>query len=100
MEYQDKYLPVDLDFTDRVEKKCLERTFGKIHFYNFSEEIDQIEGVITKVTDEKGIFLVIDHQQRIRLDKIITLHGTPGPAYAIYERHANVCLTCEDLDQF
>lgn len=98
MEYKDKYLPVDPDFEAEVVKKCHEGKIGKIHFYNKINQINQKEGKaeeLFKSGYEKYLQLGTD---RIRLDKIITLFGMPGPAYSIYERYLNSCLTCENLN--
>ena len=55
------------------------------------------DGKVLKEGFEEYILL---GEHKIRLDKVITLFGQPGPAYGLYDSYANACLTCEDLDQF
>lgn len=100
MEYPDKYLPVDPDFSDRVVKFCNEGLNGKIHFFNEQKEIDDAIGTVLQIQNSKnGEYLLLNTEKRIRLDKIITIFGKPGPSYEAYDRYANVCFTCENLNQ-
>lgn len=98
MEYIDKYLPVDLDFEAGVVKYCHEDKVGKIHFYNDIGQISQSEGKANKLIIKGYEKFIVLNESPIRLDKIITLFGHPGPAYHIYENHLNSCLTCASPD--
>lgn len=99
MEYVDKYLPVDPDFSAGVAKKCIEGKNGKIHFFNEKNEVDGVSGTATcLITDNYTKYIQLDNNQKVRLDKIITLFGKPGPAYEQYDRYANTCLTCEKME--
>ena len=100
MEYQDKYLPVDPDFIDEAEKYCLEKKFGKIHYFSALQTIEDVKGTASDLLKESGSEYLVINEQKVRLDKIITLFGKPGPSYEAYDRFANACLTCEDLGQF
>ena len=101
MQYQDNYLPVDPDFLEMVEKMTAgKKASGKIHYFEASNQIGLAEGDLKGILkNEQGEFLIVKDQQ-VRMDKIITLLGKPGPAYETYDRYANACLTCEDLGQF
>lgn len=99
-QYAEKYLPVDPDFNELISERAAKIPSGKVHYFMPDKKIGMAEGKIgsiEKVAD--GQFLKVN-KERVRLDKIITFLGRPGPAYEEYDRYANVCLTCEDLGQF
>lgn len=99
--YQDGYLPVDPDFIDHCVSCVSGGRSGKIHYWNPENEVDDASGKLVSLEkSEKGFFLKLEDGSTVRLDKIITLFGRPGPGYEAYDRYANVCLTCEDLGQF
>ncbi len=99
--YKDSYLPVDPDFVEIVDKAIAANKKGKVHYFDTTGNVNTCEGLLTALTkQDKGTFLEIDKTHRVRLDKIITLLGRPGPAYDTYDRYANACLACEDLGQF
>ncbi|REE02110.1 hypothetical protein [Marinoscillum furvescens] len=99
MDYQDAYLPVDPDFEDLIGKvKALNKPV-KIHYFGPKDTIEVASGVLGTLTGKQDEYLNVDKMQ-VRLDKIITLAGRPGPAYDAYDSYANACLTCEDLGQF
>ena len=95
------FMPVDPDFTDVLEQNIREAKSGKVHFFNDDNLVDTMEGQAAKLIErEKATFLQVGDVGEIRIDRIITLFGRPGPAYDEYDRYANACLTCEDIGQF
>lgn len=99
-QYNDKYLPVNPDFVEILEANILSNKSGKIHYFMQSMELGLASGNIEEIiTDIDGKFLKAGNDL-VRLDKVVTLFGIPGPAYETYDRFANACLTCEDLGQF
>lgn len=100
MTYDDKYLPVDPDFKEIIAERAASIPSGKVHFFTPENKIGLAEGIIGEIYQTPdGQFLKVGVEQ-VRLDKIITFLGRPGPVYDDYDRYANVCLTCEDLGQF
>lgn len=98
---RDSYLAIDPEVKEMIEKFCQQNETAKIHYFDTSGEVSDIIGSPEKiVTNEAGVFLIIKNDSKIRLDKIITYGGKPGPAYDQYDYFANVCLACEDLGQF
>lgn len=86
---------------ETVENWIAEKKQGKIHFFDQNGLLNTSEGTLLSIDKgNDGVFLSIESDQPVRLDKIITLIGKPGPAYEAYDRYANACLTCEDLGQF
>ncbi|MEP0366108.1 MAG: hypothetical protein ABJN36_17890 [Cyclobacteriaceae bacterium] len=102
LKYSDKYLPVDPDFEQNVYLNVEEAQNGKVHYFDYNGSIGLGEGRIESLEKlPEGYFISMSEtDDLIRLDKIITLFGNPGPAYDEYDRYANACLTCEDLGQF
>jgi hypothetical protein len=100
-DYKEGFLPVDPDFIEVIENAIAKKISGKIHYFDVNGELESAMGVATDIVkNSKGEFLSIDTTEQIRLDKIVTLYGLPGPAYDEYDRFAVVCLACEDVGQF
>lgn len=100
--YAEQFMPIDPDYTEIIEEYISLKKCGKVNFFNEFGKIDGTsEGVgIELQSSPKGVFLLLSCGDIVRVDKIITLMGRPGPAYEAYDRYANACLTCEDLNQF
>ncbi|MFT5640492.1 MAG: hypothetical protein ACI9A7_000589 [Cyclobacteriaceae bacterium] len=100
IDYKEAYLPVDQDFEIILTSLINEGKSGKIHFFNANNQVDDVAGLLTSL-EKSGIerWLGVDGTS-IRMDKIITVLGKPGPCYDHYISFANACLTCEDLGQF
>ncbi|MNK57921.1 hypothetical protein D3C87_769870 [compost metagenome] len=90
------YLPVAWDYREIIDSERNKRTSGKVFYFNESGEIDVAEGSISQIIDnpDTGIFILLDHNQHIRIDRIITLYGKPGAAYEEYDVYANACMDC------
>jgi len=74
----------------------LNQTTGKIFYFNSDQVVDSIEGRITKMEEiaGKGLFITLDPEAMLRIDRIITLFGKPGAAFDEYDAFANQCLSC------
>lgn len=95
MNYFDTFSPVDPEFITILQEKISAHTSGKVFFFGTKGEVAEADGQITElVQSEKGKFANVG-DALVRIDKIITLFGRPGPAYDEYDRYANACLTCE-----
>lgn len=101
MNYQDTYSPIDPDFYDILDPLIKEHKSGKVFYFNPQQQLDEVSGTISAIKKTpEGAFLEINNECQVRLDKVITVFGKPGPAYDTYDRFGNVCLSCEDLGQF
>ncbi|MEQ8238474.1 MAG: hypothetical protein RIA69_04635 [Cyclobacteriaceae bacterium] len=99
-DYKEPYLPVDQDFEVVILDLIEAKSHGKIHFFNSENQVDDCSGSLVdlrKIGIER--WLIVDNAA-IRMDKIITVLGKPGPSYDYYNSFANACLACEDLGQF
>lgn len=98
--YKESYLAVDSDFEELVRRLIEEERHGKVYYFDPKNELEGVEGSLKRLEKTSdGIFLRIDDSS-VRLDKIITLLGKPGPAYEEYDNYANACLACNDMGQF
>lgn len=89
------YLPVPFDFREIIEEQKQSGKDGLIHYFIGVKEIESARGAIVKIIkNEKGEFLHLHGGDTIRLDKIITLYGKPGPSYDAYDAFANACFSC------
>jgi hypothetical protein len=90
------FTPVDFDFKELILDNVRIGRAGKVFYFNRQNVFDCAEGKILDMRDEpgKGIFVVMEPGVEIRIDRIITLFGKPGPAYDEYDRYGNVCFEC------
>ena len=92
----DSYSPVQYVYREIVEEEITKQTRGKIFFFNNDVVVDSCEGQIVSLLeiDGQGMFIVLNPEHQIRLDRIITVFGKPGAAYDEYDSFANQCLAC------
>lgn len=90
------YLPVGWEYREVIEEEMEKRTTGKIFYFCDEEGICQTEGTVVLMKEEKneGLYIVLDTETKIRVDRIITLFGKPGAAYDEYDAYANACMDC------
>ena len=101
------YSPVDWAYREVIEEQIAKNTEGKIFFFCEEETICTAIGKVIKMEeiDGKGIFIHLEPEKSIRIDRIITLFGKPGAAYDEYDAYANACMDCsggyskEELDE-
>lgn len=90
---KDSYLPVPWDFREVLDDVMRAGKDGVIYYFTSEPEMEKAEGKIVSLeTTADGEFLITSHSHMVRLDKIVTLYGKPGPSYHIYDGYANVCL--------
>jgi hypothetical protein len=90
------YTPVQYIFREVIVEEIGKQSEGKIFFFDDNDIVDSTEGKLLKMeeVEQKGIFLHIEPEKRIRIDRIITLFGKPGAAFDEYDAYANQCLSC------
>lgn len=99
------YLPVQWVYREVIEEEIAKGTSGKI-FYFGEGEVLEVQGTILAMeeTQNQGVFIRMDTEERVRIDRIITLYGKPGAAYDEYNSYADACMDClggytkEELD--
>ncbi len=90
------YSPVEYVYREVIEDEIVKHTSGKIFYFNSDHVVDSIEGRIVKMEEinSKGLFIKLDPEAHLRIDRIITLFGKPGAAFDEYDAYANQCLSC------
>lgn len=99
------YLPVQWVYREVIEEEIEKGTEGKI-FYFSDQEVCEAYGKVLKMEEleGKGLFIQLNNDFSIRIDRIITLFGKPGAAYDEYNAYSNSCMDCmggytqEELD--
>jgi hypothetical protein len=93
---ESSYVPVQYVYREIIEEEIAKGTSGKIFYFNSGDVVDSIEGRIVKMEEisGKGLFITLDPEAHLRIDRIITLFGKPGAAYDEYDNFANQCLSC------
>ena len=90
------YLPIDPDFFEMFEKEKEKDSVRVVYFEegtNLEEVNDKLESVIKHVGNE--YFMRFAAGEEVRVDRIITYNGKPGPAYDEYDAFALECLSCK-----
>lgn len=69
---------------------------SKVFYFGTGTEVEEAKGIIRGVINNGsgGEFLIFDSGQDVRIDRIITVNGIPGPAYDEYDSYALACLEC------
>jgi hypothetical protein len=90
------YTPVPYDFREVLDEQVKRRSGGKVFFWSADNEVDEYAGIISRVEERhgSGVFAVFADGATVRIDRIITLFGKPGPGYEAYDAFANQCLAC------
>ncbi|MBX2901653.1 MAG: hypothetical protein KF775_18535 [Cyclobacteriaceae bacterium] len=91
------FTPVSYDYREIIEEAIDQRKSGRIFFFNNDVQLDSADGQIISLTEHKnsGWFIHLEPEHQIRIDRIITIFGKPGPAYDEYDAYANACLDCK-----
>ena len=93
---KDSYLPVSCDFHDELLGLATKKERIKVYIFNEKGTLDEISGIIKDVYTKMGEeFLLIESQSPIRLDKIVTYNGKPGPNYDRLEEMDHDCHECK-----
>lgn len=89
-------MPIDPDFYDIIENQKKTEGPSLVHYFREGNDVEdargRISGIVTREKREE--FLLLDQGKEIRLDRIITINGTPGPAYDEYDSYARACMDC------
>jgi hypothetical protein len=90
------YSPVEYVYREIIEEEIVKGTMGKVFYFNADQIVDSVEGRVAKMEEinGKGLFITLDPEAQIRIDRIITLFGKPGAAYDEYDNFSNQCLSC------
>lgn len=89
------FTPVDFVYREAVEEAILRKQHGRIFYFDDAERLESADGIIVKMEEESiGWLIELNTNQRIKLHRIITLFGKPGPAYDEYDAYSIRCGEC------
>lgn len=90
------YTPVDPDFYDRISELKDENSIFRIIFFLPDNKLNEVKGKYQKIEKiNDGDFILVKDQEPVRIDRVITINGKPGPAYDEYNAYADACLSCQ-----
>lgn len=92
----ESYTPVPYEFREVLQEQVQKGAAGKVFFWNSEGQVDECMGKIERIDDRgsDGLFALFDTGASVRIDRIITLFGKPGPGFEAYDAFANQCLAC------
>lgn len=94
MRSYETYLPVDPDFFD-IANSFIQKDV-KVIYFSVNKTLEESRGMNRGIVNlDDGEFLEIETARNVRLDRIITINGKPGPAFDEYDAYANACLSCQ-----
>lgn len=95
MQYN-KYMPIAPEHDDLFLEMAKPNNELKIFFFDPDMELRAFSGRFRELLKTgEGEFLSLMDNDPVRLDRIITLNGKPGPAYDEYNSFADACLSCQ-----
>lgn len=73
-----------------------EKEFSTVFYFGNENEVEEAKGKIAGLVSREmhDELLAFDSGQEVRIDRIITINGIPGPAYDEYDAYALACLNC------
>lgn len=93
---KNSYSPIDPDYFEIIEIEIEKNKISRVYFFEtgdvLGEENAKIESIVT--IDNFENFIKMSNGKQIRMDRIVTVNGIPGPAYDEYDRYALACLDC------
>lgn len=79
MKEPEKYVPIDCNFYDRIEEAIVLRKVVRLEYSVNRETISVLTMLANTLTKEGEEFLILPSGEQIRMDRIISLDGTPVP---------------------
>lgn len=93
------YTPVDFVYREAIADAIAQRIQGRIFYFDDENRLESADGMIEKLEENKsGWWIELNTRHRIRLHRIITLFGKPGPAYDEYDAYSIRCGECSGAD--
>lgn len=89
------YHPIYPDYYEIFSQEQ-EKQFSKVFYFGDDTQVEEAKGKINGLVNGGAIgeFLIFDSGDEVRVDRIITINGIPGPAYDEYDAYALACLNC------
>jgi hypothetical protein len=90
-----QYQPIYPDYYEIFSEEQ-EKEFSKVCYFGDETNVEEAKGKINGLVNAGSIgeFLIFDSGDEVRIDRVITINGSPGPAYDEYDAFALACLNC------
>lgn len=81
---------------DEVFAEAQHKKPSRAIYFGEGVDLEEAVGTITGVeTNElREQFLCFEDGTAVRIDRIISINGIPGPAFEEYDRYATACMQC------
>ncbi len=91
------YTPVDFVYREAVEAAIAQQQYGRIFYFDDHDRLESADGIVVKLQEEQtGWWIELNTTARIKLHRVITLFGKPGPAYDEYDLYSIRCGECAE----
>jgi hypothetical protein len=95
MDYN-SYTPIDPDFYEVFVNLAEKHSLLKVFFFLPDQTLGEAKGEYNRIEEsDGGEFMIIKDAEPVRIDRIITVNGKPGPAFDEYNAYADACLSCQ-----
>ena len=92
----EKFLPVAPEYIEQIENTISKSETVSVNYFENDISFENIKGKLKGIVSNKSQeeFILFENGFKVRVDKIITINGKPGPAYDEYDSFALACLDC------
>lgn len=93
-------MKTDFNFVDPIYDEIFarekEKDFSRVIYFGNGSDIEEVKGKITgnQKNDLNEEYMVFDSGEQVRIDRIISINGIPGPAFQEYDNYGMACLDC------
>jgi hypothetical protein len=89
--------PVDYTYREAAEEAVNQRQSGRIFYFDNNGKLESADGSVVKLEQNaEGWYLELNNGLQLKLHRIITLFGKPGPAYDEYDAFSIQCGECRE----
>lgn len=81
---------------DEIFEQAKEKDLSRVIYFVQGTDLEEVRGKITgnRKNDLNEEFLCFSSGEQVRIDRIISINGIPGPAYQEYDNYGMACLDC------
>jgi hypothetical protein len=95
MEYS-SYMPIDPDFYEIFGELAEKNSLFRVFYFLPDQSLGEANGEYSKIEElDDGEFMFLKNAEPVRIDRIITVNGKPGPSFDEYIAYADACLSCQ-----
>lgn len=94
-------MKTDFNFVDPIYDEIFAREqtkdISRVIYFGKGSDLEEVKGKITgnQKNDLNEEYMVFDSGEKVRIDRIISINGIPGPAFQEYDNYGMACLECQ-----